>query len=56
MKVLIFGGTGFVGLNVAEALLARGHDVTLYDRAELPPSARRSLARSEERRVGKECW
>ena len=33
MKVIIFGGAGFVGLNVAEALLARGHDVTLYDRA-----------------------
>jgi UDP-glucose 4-epimerase len=44
MKIVIFGGTGFVGLNVAEALLARGHEVTLYDRAELPPSARRSLA------------
>jgi UDP-glucose 4-epimerase len=44
MKTIIFGGTGFVGLNVAEALLGRGHDVTLYDRAELPPSARRSLA------------
>jgi len=44
MKIVIFGGTGFVGLNVAEALLARGHDVTLYDRAELPASARRSLA------------
>ena len=44
MKVLIFGGTGFVGLNVAEALLARGHDVTLHDRAELPLSARRALA------------
>ena len=33
MKIVIFGGTGFVGLNVAEALLARGHEVTLYDRA-----------------------
>ncbi|MBW7969683.1 NAD(P)-dependent oxidoreductase [Bradyrhizobium sp. BR 10289] len=44
MKILIFGGAGFVGLNVAEALLARGHDVTLHDRAELPPLARRALA------------
>lgn len=44
MKIVIFGGTGFVGLNLAEVLLARGHDVTLHDRAELPPSARRSLA------------
>jgi UDP-glucose 4-epimerase len=49
MKIIIFGGAGFVGLNVAEALLARGHDVTLYDRAELPPSARRSLADSGAR-------
>jgi nucleoside-diphosphate-sugar epimerase len=33
MKILIFGGTGFVGLNIAAALLARGHAVTLFDRA-----------------------
>ena len=44
MKVLIFGGAGFVGLNLAEVLLARCHDVTLYDRAPLPPTAQRSLA------------
>jgi len=44
MKIVIFGGTGFVGLNVAEALIARGHEVTLYDRAELPSSAQRTLA------------
>ncbi|QIP10635.1 NAD-dependent epimerase/dehydratase family protein [Bradyrhizobium symbiodeficiens] len=44
MKIVIFGGAGFVGLNVAEALLARGHEVMLYDRAPLPPSAQRSLA------------
>ncbi len=44
MKVVTFGGTGFVGLNLAEVLLARGHDVTLYDRVDLPPSARRSFA------------
>ncbi|TYO67647.1 NAD(P)-dependent oxidoreductase [Bradyrhizobium hipponense] len=44
MKIVIFGGTGFVGLNLAEVLLARGHDVTLYDLTPLPPTARRSLA------------
>lgn len=44
MKIVIFGGTGFVGLNLAEALLTRGHHVTLYDRAQLPPAAQRSLA------------
>lgn len=44
MKIVIFGGTGFVGLNLAEVLLARGHDVTLYDRKQLPEGAERSLA------------
>ena len=44
MKILVFGGTGFVGLNIAEALLARGHVVTLFDRAGLPPDARKDLA------------
>ncbi|MFX6803935.1 NAD-dependent epimerase/dehydratase family protein, partial [Acinetobacter baumannii] len=44
MKIVIFGGTGFVGLNIAEVLLAHGHAVTLYDRAPLPESARRALA------------
>jgi UDP-glucose 4-epimerase len=37
MRILVFGGTGFVGLNIAAALLARGHAVTLFDRAALPP-------------------
>jgi UDP-glucose 4-epimerase len=43
MHVLIFGGTGFVGLNVAQGLLERGHHVTLFDRAELPPAAQRAF-------------
>ena len=33
MRILVFGGTGFVGLNIAAALLSRGHAVTLFDRA-----------------------
>lgn len=49
MKIVIFGGTGFVGLNLAEVLLARGHHVTVHDRAEPPPSARRVLADHGER-------
>lgn len=49
MKIVIFGGTGFVGLNLAEVLLTRGHHVTLYDRAEPPPSVRRALADHGER-------
>jgi UDP-glucose 4-epimerase len=43
MKFLVFGGTGFVGLNIAAALLARGHVVTLFDRAGLPPDAGREF-------------
>jgi UDP-glucose 4-epimerase len=44
MRVVIFGGTGFVGLNIAAALLARGHHVTLYDRKQMPEAAQRSFA------------
>ena len=44
MKILIFGGTGFVGINIAAALLARGHRVTLFDRAALPRAARQAFA------------
>jgi len=44
MKILVFGGTGFVGLNIAAALLARGHAVTLFDRAGLPPVAAKDFA------------
>src|SRR4029453_11997007 len=40
MRILVFGGAGFVGLNIAAALLSRGHAVTLFDRADLPPDAR----------------
>ena len=39
MKILVFGGTGFVGVNIAAALLARGHAVTLFDRASLRAAA-----------------
>jgi nucleoside-diphosphate-sugar epimerase len=38
MSVLITGGTGFVGLNVADALLAAGSDVVIFGQA-LPPDS-----------------
>jgi UDP-glucose 4-epimerase len=44
LKILIFGGTGFVGINIAAALLARGHEVTLFDRADLPRAAQQVFA------------
>lgn len=36
MSVLLTGGSGFVGLNVAEQLLAAGQDVVIFD-ASAPP-------------------
>ncbi len=44
MRILIFGGTGFVGVNIASALLARGHHVTLFDRLPLPRAAMQAFA------------
>lgn len=31
MKVVVFGGSGFIGSHVADALTDTGHDVTIYD-------------------------
>ena len=44
MNILIFGGAGFVGINIVSALLARGHAVTLFDRIALPGSAQQAFA------------
>ncbi|HKU99734.1 MAG TPA: NAD(P)-dependent oxidoreductase [Vineibacter sp.] len=44
MRILIFGGAGFVGLGIAEALLARGDDVTLLDRRAPPEAATSAFA------------
>ncbi|MBJ3775932.1 NAD-dependent epimerase/dehydratase family protein [Acuticoccus mangrovi] len=55
MRTIIFGGAGFVGLNIAEALLRRGDDVMLVDRTPVPATARAWLGRLDGRltmRVG----
>jgi UDP-glucose 4-epimerase len=36
MKVVLFGGSGFLGSHVADALTADGHDVTIFDIKESP--------------------
>jgi UDP-glucose 4-epimerase len=49
MRILVFGGAGFVGLNIAAALLMHGHAVTVFDRAGLPPDARKEFASHGDR-------
>jgi UDP-glucose 4-epimerase len=44
VSILIFGGAGFVGINIVSALLARGHAVTLFDRIALPRAAQQAFA------------
>ena len=37
MRLLVLGGTGFVGRHIVEHALARGHDVTLFNRGRTAP-------------------
>jgi UDP-glucose 4-epimerase len=36
MKCVVIGGGGFIGSHLCEALLAEGHEVTVFDRGEAP--------------------
>lgn len=45
MTVLVIGGCGFIGMNVAEAYLKAGQDVVLYDRNALSPVAEAQFRR-----------
>lgn len=51
MAVLITGGAGFVGLNVAEHLLRRGEDVVLFGPTPPPHAATAALRREEGGRL-----
>src|SRR5438105_4596198 len=44
MTTLVTGGTGFVGFNVLEALLAAGREVVAMDRGPLHPAEERAAA------------
>ena len=44
MPVLVTGASGFVGLNLVEALLGRGAEVVAYDAQAVPESAHRAFA------------
>ena len=37
MRILVLGGTQFLGRHVVDAALARGHDVTLFNRGQTQP-------------------
>ena len=45
MTILVTGGCGFVGINVAEALAGIGERAVLFDRNPLPHAAARDFAR-----------
>ncbi len=47
MKIVIFGAAGFVGLNITQTMLARGHAVVAFDRRPLPPPATRHFAEAD---------
>jgi UDP-glucose 4-epimerase len=36
MKVIVFGGSGFLASHVADALTEAGHDVLIYDKVPSP--------------------
>src|SRR3989442_1675764 len=57
MKLLVLGGTLFLGRHIVQAALDRRHDVTLFNRGHTCPDLfpDTEKLRSEERRVGKEC-
>lgn len=52
MKVLITGGAGFIGSNLADRLASEGHQVVVYD-ALLRPGVERNLAWLEDRHIEK---
>src|SRR4051812_44600167 len=37
MRILIIGGTSFVGRHIAQVALARGHELTLFNRGKTNP-------------------
>ena len=37
MRILVLGGTGFLGSHLVDALLARGHEPTLFNRGQTNP-------------------
>ena len=53
MKVLVFGGTVFLGRHLVDALLAHGHEVTLFNRGRTRPGLFAQVAQLHGERDGK---
>jgi nucleoside-diphosphate-sugar epimerase len=45
MKILVIGGTGFIGPYVIRDLLARGHEIAVFHRGETPGTLPDSVRR-----------
>src|SRR4051812_25175654 len=43
MKILVTGGSGFIGSHVVDVLAARGHDPVIFDRVRSPHHERGSV-------------
>src|SRR5205809_925272 len=50
-RVLVTGGTGFIGANLTRRLLREGHEVHLAARASSPTSRIRDIARDIDIRI-----
>lgn len=59
MRILVLGGTQFLGLHIVEALLAAGHAVTILNRGRspdsLPANVERLCANRDEAAAGLGC-
>src|SRR5436190_6881353 len=53
LKILILGGTGFLGPHVVESALARGHTMTLFNRGKTHPGLFPDLEKLHGDRNGK---
>lgn len=53
MKVLVFGGTVFLGRHLVDALLAGGHEVTLFNRGRTRPDLHAGVEQIHGERDGK---
>src|SRR5258708_1512621 len=51
MRILVFGGTRFVGRHLVETAVARGHTVTLFNRGLLNPGLFAELAQRHGDRI-----